>query len=78
MANSVAIKNGQIQEKAPAGFATMGAVRCEGCGEEFIISHDPDFKNLIVAEQQAHWLENVLADEHDRNKKHPDRIDLPE
>jgi hypothetical protein len=78
MVNSVAVKKGQTQAKAPAGFTTMGAVRCEGCGEEFLISHDSAFKNLIVAEQQAHWLEKVLADEHERDRKHPDRIELPE
>jgi hypothetical protein len=24
------------------------------------------------------WLEKVLAEEHERDKKHPDRIELPE
>jgi hypothetical protein len=33
---------------------------------------------LIVAEHQAHWLERVLADEHERDKKHTDWIELPE
>ena len=31
-----------------------------------------------VAEKQAKWLEKVLAEEHERDKKHPDRIELPE
>jgi hypothetical protein len=29
------------------------------------------------AERQAHWLEKVLAEEHEREKKHPDFIELP-
>jgi len=33
---------------------------------------------LIVAEHQAHWLERVPADEHEREKKHADHIELPE
>jgi hypothetical protein len=32
----------------------------------------------ISAEKQAKWLEKILADEHERDKKHPDRIELPE
>jgi hypothetical protein len=31
-----------------------------------------------VAEKQAKWLEKALAEEHERDKKHPDRIELPE
>jgi hypothetical protein len=30
------------------------------------------------AEKQAKWLEKVLAEEHERDKKHSDRIELPE
>jgi hypothetical protein len=30
------------------------------------------------AEQQARWLERVLAEEHEREKKHGDRIELPD
>jgi hypothetical protein len=30
------------------------------------------------AERLAKWLEKVLAEEHEREKKHPDRIELPE
>jgi hypothetical protein len=28
--------------------------------------------------KQAGWLERVLAEEHERNKKHLDRIELPD
>jgi len=27
---------------------------------------------------QAHWLERVLAEEHERDKKHSDLIELPD
>ncbi|MCU1299842.1 MAG: hypothetical protein JWQ87_126 [Candidatus Sulfotelmatobacter sp.] len=73
---AVAIKKGQNREKA-AGFQEMGTLRCDGCGEEFVICHQSDLANKWLAEQQAHWLEKVLAEEHERDKKHPDRIELP-
>ena len=75
---AVAIKKGQSKEKAAAGFREMGTLRCDGCGEEFFIGHDPAFANKWLAEKQAHWLEKVLAEEHERDKKHPDRIELPD
>ena len=78
MANAVAIKKGQINEKVPERFEAMGTVRCEGCGEEFLIAHDARRTSVNVAEHQAQWLERVLADEHEREKKHADRIELPE
>jgi hypothetical protein len=31
----------------------------------------------MLAEKQANWLEKVLADDHERGSKHPDRIELP-
>ncbi len=75
---AVAIKKGQTREKAAADFQEMGALRCDACGEEFIIGHPPAFVDKSVAAQQAHWLEKVLAEEHERDKKHPDRIELPD
>jgi hypothetical protein len=39
---AVAIKKGQNREKA-AGFLEMGTLRCDGCGEEFFISHEAGF-----------------------------------
>lgn len=74
---AVAIKKGQIREREP-GFKEMGTLRCDGCGEEFSILHDPSFVNSSAAAKQAHWLEKVLADEHERERRHPDRIQLPE
>jgi hypothetical protein len=74
---AVAIKKGQIREKAPDTHE-MGIVRCDGCGEEFLIAHHPASADRWVAEKQAHWLERVLAEEHERDKKHPDRIELPD
>ena len=73
---AVAIKKGQSPEKT-AGFQEMGTVWCEGCGEEFVIGHQPAFVDMWVADQQAHWLEKVLAEEHERDKKHSDQIELP-
>jgi hypothetical protein len=45
---------------------------------EFVIGHQPAFVDKKIAEKQAVWLEKVLAEEHERDKKHPDRIDLPD
>jgi hypothetical protein len=74
---AVAIKKGHSREK-PEKFQEMGTLRCEGCGEEFLIGHDPAFADKKVGEKQAAWLERVLADEHERNKEHADRIELPD
>ena len=73
---AVAIKKSS-PEKA-TGFQEMGTLRCDGCGEEFVIGHYPNSADKRVAEKQAKWLEKVLADEHDRDRKHPDRIELPD
>ena len=43
----------------------------------FLIVHDPASPDKIVAEMQAKWLEKVPAEEHERDKKHSDRIELP-
>ena len=40
------------------------AIRCDGCGEEFVIGHQPAFVDKKIAEKQAAWLEKVLAEEH--------------
>jgi hypothetical protein len=74
---AMAIKKGQIREKAPDAHE-MGTVRCDGCGEEFAINHQPEFADRRLAEKQARWLEKVLAEEHERDKKHADRIELPD
>jgi hypothetical protein len=74
---AVAIKKWQTREKV-AGFMEMGTLRCDGCGEEFVIGHHPAFADKRVAEKQAGWLEKVLAEEHERDKRHPDRIELPD
>jgi hypothetical protein len=74
---AVAIKKGQSREKA-VGFQEMGTFRCDECGEEFSIVHDPAFADKNSAERQALWLDKVLADEHERDKKHLDRIELPD
>lgn len=73
---AVAIKRGS--REITLGFQEMGTLRCDGCGEEFFIGHYPASADQSVAEKQAKWLAKVLAEEHDRNKKHPDRIELPD
>jgi hypothetical protein len=73
---AVAIKKSS-REKV-TGFQEMGTLRCDGCGEDFLIGHNPASVDRLVAENQAKWLEKVLAEEHERDKKHPDRIELPE
>ena len=73
---AVAIKKGQMRDRQP-DFKVMGTLRCDGCGEEFAILHDPSFVDPAAAGQQARWLEKVLAEEHDRERTHPDRIQLP-
>jgi hypothetical protein len=55
---SVAIKQGQTREQAPA-MRDMGTLRCDGCGEEFTVFHDPVMANKENAARQAHWLEKV-------------------
>jgi hypothetical protein len=74
---SLAIKKGQTRERAP-NLRDMGTLRCEGCGEEFTVFHDPRLANKQTAARQAQWLEKVLADEHERDRKHADRIQLPD
>ncbi|HEY6339783.1 MAG TPA: hypothetical protein VIW68_14930 [Candidatus Sulfotelmatobacter sp.] len=73
----MAIKKGQTKEQAP-GFTEMGTLRCDSCGEQFIVFHDPAFVDKAAAERQAQWLEKVLAEEHERERKHPDQIQLPD
>jgi hypothetical protein len=73
---AVAIKKSSRDETR--GFQEMGTLKCDSCGEEFFIGHNPAAVDKLAAEKQAKWLEKVLAEEHERDKKHPDRIELPE
>jgi hypothetical protein len=59
------------------GFLEMGTLGCDVCGEDFFIGHNLVSVDKLAAEKQAKWLEKVLAEEHERDKKHPDRIELP-
>jgi hypothetical protein len=63
--HAIAIKKGQNREKTE-GFREMGILRCDGCGEEFFIGHDPASVDKKLAKKQAEWLEKVLAEEHER------------
>ena len=65
---AVAIK--KSSRERVAGFQEMGTLRCDSCGEEFFIGHSPASVDKSVAEKQAKWLEKVLAEEHERDKKH--------
>jgi uncharacterized Zn finger protein (UPF0148 family) len=73
---AVAIKKSSREKTV--GFQEMGTLRCDSCGEEFFIGHQPASANRWAAEQQAKWLEKVLAEEHESAKKHADRIELPD
>jgi hypothetical protein len=42
----------------------MGTLRCDSCGEDFFIGHNPASVEKGFAEKQAKWLEKVLAEEH--------------
>jgi hypothetical protein len=66
------------EPRESCGSPANGCLRCDGCGEEFVIGHQPAFVDKRIAEKQAVWLEKVLAEEHERDKKHPDRIELPD
>jgi len=74
---AVAIKKGLIQDKTPV-LREMGTFRCDSCGEEFLLNHQLEFADKRIADKQAAWLEKVLAEEHERDRKHPDRIELPD
>jgi hypothetical protein len=73
---AVAVKKGSREKTI--GFQEMGTLRCDGCGEEFVIGHNPQSTDRGLAEKQAGWLAKVLAEEHERDGKHSDRIELPD
>jgi len=75
---AVAIKKDQPRDKATADFQAMGILRCDVCGEDFVICQSPAFVDKSVADRQARWLGKVLAEEHERDKKHADWIELPD
>ena len=74
---AVAIKKGQNLGQT-FGFQEMGALQCEVCGEEFMIRHHPTVADYTIAAKQTLWFVRVLADEHERDSKPSDRIELPE
>ncbi len=49
--SAVAIKKGQSREKA-MGLKDMGSVRCDGCGEEFVVNHEPASIDNHLAENR--------------------------
>jgi len=56
----------------------VGTLWCDTCLEDFVICHAPESADKSLADRQTYWLEKVLAEEHERDKKHPDRIELPD
>jgi hypothetical protein len=74
---AIAIKKGQEREM-PSDFKLMGTLRCDVCGEEFVLFHHPTCADKTAADRQAHWLEKVLGEEHERERKHAGRIQLPD
>jgi hypothetical protein len=56
----------------------MSTLRCDTCGEDFVVWHDPARADKAAAARQALWLEKVLAEEHERERQHADRIQLPD
>jgi hypothetical protein len=52
---AVAIKKGQTREKV-AGLQEMGTLRCDSCGEEFIIGHQP-----TLADKRDYGKPSTLA-----------------
>ena len=73
---AVAVKLGPSSD-AVKGLQIMGIVTCDGCGERFWIEHYSASADPVVAEHQAEWLERVLAHDHERERKHLDKIELP-
>ena len=53
---ALAIKKGRMQEQAPLKEPTqIGILRCDGCGEEFIIYHAARFMDQVaLAVSRAH------------------------
>jgi hypothetical protein len=56
----------------------MGVLRCDLCGEEFVIGHPPDLASGRTAKRQADWLERTLAQDHEQQRNHAERIELPD
>jgi hypothetical protein len=65
----VAIKKGSREKTI--GLQEMAILRYDGCGEDFFIGDSPQSVDKLVAERQAKWLEIVLAEEHERDRRPP-------
>jgi hypothetical protein len=74
---AIALKKESIQAIF-SRLQQMGVLQCDTCGEEFVIAHPPELANPKTAERQACWLEEVLIEEHALEKKHANRINLPD
>lgn len=75
---AVVVRKDLSRDRAIADFQATGILRCDVCGDDFVIYRSAALVDESVADRQAYWLEKVLAEEHERDKKHPDRIELPD
>jgi hypothetical protein len=66
---AVAVKKSSREKTT--GFQEMGTLRCDGCGEEFVIGHKPQSTDQRVAEKQARWLEKATSQPIYPRKKWP-------
>jgi hypothetical protein len=79
IASALAIKKRQTREKV-AGLQEMDTIRCDSCGEEFIIGHRRALADKTTAERPQVGSKRFQR-KHERGrdkKKHPDRIELPD
>ena len=72
---AIALKKGSTQAQL-SRLQETGMLRCDACGEGFVIGHPRELANPEIAER--HWLEAKLAEEHALEKNHANRIELPD
>ena len=56
-----------------------GEILAKAAPVGFTPNDDADLGHLalLIPREASKWLEKVLGEEHERDKKHPDRIELP-
>ncbi len=73
----VAIKLGQTEVYAP-GHDTWGVVACDVCGERFAIGPNRMYGSRRTDVDCAKDLEEILAEDHNRSRPHPNSFVLPD
>ena len=76
MPSYVAIKAGQ-SAASDLMSRTMGTVICQACRDRFTIDYPARFADKNLAAKQEERLHEVLAYDHECQRRHPDRIVLP-